>query len=563
MSLGESPASAAVVSIVAAADSGRCLIRKEAPMRCQFSSCRTAFAAACLTTLSFGFSQSSVELHLGTAPFVGQTLTLELDGAAPASAVDLYFSAEPDSSPTPFGIFELRRETLVHLASGTTSASGTWSFDMPVALDPSLAETGAHFQALAGDPAASSHRIFSNAVHARFLGPRVYAGFRSTSTPHRVGMYIVSGVTDTVVARADFGFTDEPDDFSKQAKPVFDATYSHAAVMDTKQELALFDPFFGGVQARIAFTSPCSRNVLADASQSTVYVLQLDAGGTPARVHAIDLATGIETAHLDLPNHVEPLWCLGESSTEAFIAEHEASGRTAVRWIGLGSSAITDRGSVSIGMPWSTSFNGGAWLPMIYAGGQLVVSTLGTVMPYLHGSLTRCRVTPSGLSAFVNDLGTMSIYCMAAVPDAGRIVGGWSHTDFGPAFSTFEIQLATLRPPVFFASPTGEFNIFDIEPDGGDAWFLAQLEYAHSTYLFRLNVATHAWTQYSYGGYYPPADTEVLRDAWNHELWMAIRKHVPPVNIDAEIVVIDALDASAVHIPLQHSPEVLHAVPLP
>jgi hypothetical protein len=54
-----------------------------------------------------------------------------------------------------------------------------------------------------------------------------------------------------------------------------------------------------------------------------------------------------------------------------------------------------------------------------------------------------------------------------------------------------------------------------------------------------------------------------LRDAWNHELWMAIRKHVPPVNIDAEIVVIDALDASAVHIPLQHSPEVLHAVPLP
>jgi hypothetical protein len=517
--------------------------------------------AACLAGVSLAFSETSAPaLRLATAPFVGQTLSLELDGAVAESAVDLYFSPEAGSFPTPFGVLELRHQTLTHLASGTTSASGTWSFDMPVPLEESLAETGAHFQAIVSDPSAPAGRIVSSSVHARFLGPRVYAKYRSYRSPHRIGMYILSGVTDTIVARSDFGLTSEGPSGGGVGQPVFDVAYTRGAVMDTIQELVLFDPFFGGIEARVAFASPCSRDVFTDAHRRTVYVLELAAGGSPARVHAIELETGTETAHLDLPSTVESSWCLGDASTEVFIAEHEASGRTAIRWVGL--DPLVDRGSVRVGLPSSNSFSWGP--PLAYAGGQLFVSTMSAAGFYHDGNLTRCRVVSSGLTARAIDLGLWEIFRMVAVPDADRLIACWGRTDYGPAFQPCDIPITTVAGPTSFpsANGSGEFVMSDIEADGGDAWVIAPFDYGGANFLYRLDASTHAWTQYPFGWGYGPSDAEVLRDAWNHELWVSNIGY-PQMNIEPEILIVDELHSSSRHIALQHTAEVMRAVPLP
>jgi hypothetical protein len=56
---------------------------------------------------------------------------------------------------------------------------------------------------------------------------------------------------------------------------------------------------------------------------------------------------------------------------------------------------------------------------------------------------------------------------------------------------------------------------------------------------------------------------EVLRDAWNHEVWVSNIGYPPPIDIDPEILVVDELNGSSRHIPLDHTAKFLHAVPLP
>ena len=515
------------------------------------------------------------DLRHVTAPFVGRTLTLEVQGAAPLAAIDLYFSQEPGSSTTPYGVLELRRNALQLLASGTTTATGAWSFDLTIPLQASLAETGAHFQALIDDSSAPAGRIFSDAIHARFLGPRMYAGYRGVDPfvlgPRRFGMYILSGLTESVVASVDYGITNSPYADQHEGKPVFDATYSRGAVMSTGNELLYFDPYFGGVQGRTAFASTCSRTLFTDAARRTLYVLETAGTAASGRIHAIDIASGAETAHLDLPNVVEPLWCLGRAASEVFVAEHETGGRTAIRWIGL--SPLVDRGSIQVGGPESTSFLAldkgppphSTRVPLVFAGGQVFAATSGDVGMYKLGSLTRFRATSAGFTTDTTALGTAMFHVLAAVPGADRVLAGWGRTDMGPFFLPFQIPITTIAPPSAFPAAQGstEFWISEIEPDGEDAWIIAETEWQHSDVLFRLDVGTHAWTQYPVGWLYGPSDAAVLRDAWNHELWVSNVGVGPPVNLAPEILVVDEVLGTMRHIPLGKTVEVLHAVPLP
>jgi hypothetical protein len=74
--------------------------------------------------------------------------------------------------------------------------------------------------------------------------------------------------------------------------------------MGGERELVFFDPFFGGVLQRIPFAVGCAATLITDSSRETVFVLE-----TSNRIHAIDFATGSETASFDLPNPVTTLWC--------------------------------------------------------------------------------------------------------------------------------------------------------------------------------------------------------------------------------------------------------------
>jgi hypothetical protein len=523
-----------------------------------------AVALAWLAVPSFAAPQAN-PIHLRhSAPFLGQNLSIQLEGALPLTTVDLLYSPEAGSYVTPFGVLELRRDRIRHLAQGSTDAAGSWSIDLSVPLDTALAEREAHFQALVSDPSAPAGRILSDAIHARLLGPRVYAGYRGNGSPARAGLYVVSAVSDTVVARVDYGMTNA----SAKSKPVFDADFARGAVMSTQQELLFFDPFFGGVRGRVSFPSACSRTLFTDPARRTVYVLEIN-GSSPARVHAIDLSSGTETAHLDLPNAVEPLWCLGRLGSEVFIAEYEPSGRTAIRWVDL--DPLADLGSAPVGRAGSRYFTDYIdpdylLLPMVYSAGQVFVSTMTDVPPLgREGDLTRCRVTSSGIATRVMGLGPSRIYRLTAVPAADRLLAGELRTDWGPAGWMCQVPLFTIGLPAFLPSPpTGpELYVHDIEADGTVAWIIAEWEWQHADILYRLDMQTYTWTQTPHFWNFGPSDMEVLRDVWDHEVWVANKGYGPPIDIAPEILVVDELHGTTRHIALDHTAEVLHAVPLP
>ncbi len=528
---------------------------------------RTLALAGCLLSMSVpGASQTSTpRLVLTTPPFVGQTLHLELDGALPGTSIQLLFSTEADSTATPFGQLELRRDAAVWMASGITTAAGTWSFAIPIPLATQLAETGAHFQAVVADPAAPGGNVLSAAVHARLLGPRVYAVYGSAGS---AGMLAVSALTDAIVARVDCR-VDHPDfGFPREGKPVFDAVFSRGAAMITDRDLLLFDPYFGATVARIPFNRACARTVFTNPSRTTVYVLELAGPSSPARVHALRLSTGTQIASLDLLNAAEPIWCQGRSGADVFVAEHEPGGRTAVRRIGL--EPLVDRGSVAVGLAQSDNFrsyNGTQFvaLPMLQVGGEVYISTSGSAGSSMLGSLTRIVPGPAGMTTLVTPLGTRLIHRLEAVPAADRLIGGIGATDVGPYFLPCEIpfgsigQPTTLRPPQL----SYEFYVHDIEPDGASAWIVADRTWDGQRSLFRLDVSTHAWTTYPYAWTYGPSDAEVVRDAWNHELWVSNVGVGPPVGILPEILIVDVLHGTSRTIPLDVTAAALQAVPLP
>lgn len=499
---------------------------------------------------SFAAPQASPPHLRHSAPFVGQTLDLEVEGAVPNATVDLLWSSASGTFQTPYGVLELRRNGVQRVASGTASATGSCSFQIQIPLDPALAETETHYQAIADDPSAPAGRVLSDAVHARLLGPRVYAGYQGEGNPARTGLYVLSGVTRSVVVQVDFGLTGP----SSGSKPVFDPTFSRGAAMSTARELLFFDPFFGGVKARIPFASDCSSTLLQDSTGESVFVLET---GTPPRVHAIDIVTGTETAHLDLPNAATSLWCAGQAGSEAFLAEFEAGGRTAVRHVGL--DPLADLGSAAVGAPNSDVFES-----LAYSGGQAFASTRGDLPPPAVGTegfLTRCQVTPSGLAARAMRLGQSRMYLLTPVPAADRLLAGQMMTNWGPAGWLCQVPISRIAPPALVGN--SELYVHDIGVDGTVAWMIAESEWQHADSLYRLDVQSLTWTVLPYFWNFGPSDLEILGDAWNHEVWVSNRGVPPPVGIAPEILVLDELNGSTQHIPLGRTATFLHAVPLP
>lgn len=513
------------------------------------------------TAIAGASAQSAPRMRQTTAPFVGTVLDVEVEGAVPNSPIELYFSPQAGSTPTPFGVLELRSDRLRRLAIGVTDAAGGWTFGLPIPLDPAYAEMGAHFQALVDDPSAPAGRIYSEAVHARFLGPRVYAGYRGKVAPYRIGMHILSAVTDQAVTRVDYGHSDNWIANRHDGKPVFDAVYSRGAVMSTDRELVIFDPYFGGILSRIPFTAPCSRVLQTDEAGRAAFVLELAQGATPARVHAIDLETRTETGSLDLPNAVEAIWCGNKAGSEAFIAEHDLDGRTAIRWVGL--DPLVDRGSVRVGKA-GENFVGPvadwqSWyrMPITFASGQVFVSTGATssTYPYVSGSLTRCRPTPSGIGTRVSN---NYVDILTPALQADRLLA--SAASFFVA-GLWEMPLSSLGHPVPVPAPPqlSMLYVHELEVDQNVAWVLGNWEWDHPENLYRVDLDTNVWSP-PLGAGFRPVDMEVLRDPWNHELWITQRL---PGFSPPGIRILDELHGTERHIALNPVPEVLHAVPLP
>ena len=503
-------------------------------------SLRAAALALCLWAAHPGaLAQANApQLRHTTAPFIGHVLSLEVDGAVPNSPIDLYFSPDSGSTSTPFGWLELRRDGLLKIASGVTTAQGGWSFDLSVPLDESWAETGAHFQALVGDPSVPAGRIFSSAVHARFLGPRVYAGTTR-------GLDVYGAVDDGVVTRVGYAA-------GVFGKPVFGATFSRGAVLSTARELLFFDPFFGGVRGTMSFASDCASTLFTDSAHATVFVLEMS---SPARVHAVDLLTGAETSHLDLPNPVAGLWVEGSPGVEIFLGEQDPAGRTAIRRIAM--EPLADLGSGIVGDPNATasSFDG-----MVYAGGQVFSAThVPDPFYWRIGSWNRSRVAGSTIATRTIRLGEWYVYLLAAVPGGDAALLGIQYS-IGPGSGIMRAPISTVAAPTWIPNGPAPYYRF-VEADGDAAWTVTYHEGVYG--LWRFDLPSNAWTYYwscLYGS--TASATALLRDAVDHELWLATRSSAQD-GIRARITVQDELRGTSRRIPLEHDVESLLAVGVP
>ena len=500
---------------------------------------RTFAFGLCLSTAPAVASAQASTPHLRhtSAPFLGQALTLEVDGAVPNSPIDLYFSPEAGSYPTPFGVLELKRSRLLLLSHDLTDAAGSFTHAFTIPLDPGLAETGAHFQALVGDPGAPAGRVFSDAIHARFLGPRVYAG-------HAGGLDVLSGISDSVVASVSYDAGVYP-----YGKPVFDATFSRGAVMSTARELLFFDPFFGTVEGTMSFSSDCVKALITDGARRTVFVLE-SGGSAQARIHAVDLLSGTETSHLDLPNPAGWIWCEGSPGVEIFLGERDPSGNSAIRRVGM--DPLADLGSGIVG--------GSGILEMIYTGGQVFSS--------MYGALSRSRVVGSTIVTRTNGLGLWRALVLTAMPDVDWIVAG---EFWGPESHMVKIPISRVGAPIPLQSTPHPPEVpFFIEADGPTAWVVGLYDSgeAGSPNLWRLDFPTETWTAYPNPmlahGYYvaTPRGTALLRDAFDHELWIACQSE-RQIGVRPKIGIWDELLGTTRQIPIAHDVWSLLAVPLP
>ena len=485
-----------------------------------------------------------------SAPFVGQTLSIQVGGAPANARVDLFLSPSAGTCATPYGDFELACSDLHEVASGVTSATGTWSVEFPIPLDAALAETEQHFQAIVDDPSGPTGRVLSDAIHMRLLGPRMYAGYSG-------GLEIYSTLSETVVMHVDFagGF---------DSKPIFDSSYSRGAVMSSPRELLFFDPYFGGGQATIPFASDCSGSLIMDSAHHTVYVLESGAAET-SRIHAIRLSDGIETSHLDLPNPIAGLWCEGSAGVEAWVAEYELDGQTSIRRVAL--DPFADLGSAIVGNP---NNQGAGFEDLIYSADQLFVSTLEPDVdprsPYRNGCLTRCSVVGSSIVTQRENLLRGRLFRMTAVPDADWVVAQIMST-FGPGFGMCRFPLS--KPGPIEGLPGGapylpEYAVC-IVADGMSAWIVGLEEFGEgSSRLHRLDFSTNTWTLYPVH-WYPGgvvSAAALVRDALDHELWVANRAF-PPFGTRSKITIVDELRGTTRNIPLTYAVEALYGAPIP
>ncbi len=279
-----------------------------------------------------------------SAPFVGHSLELTLEGAPPGAWIDLFESAWRDETATPFGVWELERTAMARVAFGPADAQGrfTWSWDVPLAT--ALAEAPRHYQALVR---SASTTAVSQVAHLRLLGSRAYvlsAGVTDPLAPIGASLTIATLPQPRVTARIDY---DAPlPTVAREAWPAFNANSSRGALLISPTELSLFDPFFGAEHARHAL-APSSPRLFTSPDGETLYVFAPDeaGGGQGAHLARFDLNTSTRLADEPLPTaSYRAAWiATGDSRFAYALAVDRASQQPFVERIDLASGAPTGR----------------------------------------------------------------------------------------------------------------------------------------------------------------------------------------------------------------------------
>jgi hypothetical protein len=489
-----------------------------------------------------------------SAPFLGHTLVIDVDSAPALQTVVLLYSPRAGHTPTPFGLFELERPTSQRVAIGMTDALGQASFSLPIPANASLAENEAHFQALIDDPAAIEGKVFSEGVHVRLLGTRIYTGLK------RSEIEIVSPICNRSIARVIFDLS-----LWENGSAVFSDDYSVGAVMTRRIDgsgptLLRFDPFFGAVLGRLDFGG-ASTTLLGDLSGQRAFVLE-----NSGRISAVDLTTGGIVGHLDLPNPVTGLWCSNSRLTEAFVVERVGTeGRPAVRRVDL--DTLTDMGSFVV----ADDDAGQTITSLVFANKTVFVTSEWYQFQPLaaRGALTRIDLSQSQPVVTVQwDEGFRPLRSAASASADRLVVIAQSPSDQSAGVPYHHLTslsqptpFVNAGPPPFHPTPGMSVATHLVTRDAV-AWTLGRdVDDGDAAVLFRLNMGDLSWWWYPRAWIDIQPDLAIARDEFVDELYVSLSRcfSVP----QPEILVLEQPSLAERHIPLARDPLTMHTVTVP
>lgn len=486
-----------------------------------------------------------------SAPFLGHVLEIEVDGAAASQPVVLFYSPHAGNSSTPFGLFELERQTSQRIRVGTTDAQGHASFAITIPPNASLAELQAHFQALIDDPAAVEGKVFSQAAHLRLLGTRIYTGLGT-------GISVVSAIREAVAVRVALDST-----AWSSGSAVFRHDFAVGAVLGDSNELIRFDPFFGTVLGRQPF-GPSSTTLLTDLDEERVFVLE-----TAGRITAVDLASGAVVGQVDLPNPAG-LWCSNARRTEAYVAESVGpEGRPALRRIDLGS--LTDLGSFAV----ANDDPDQDVTSVVFANQTVFVTTEWHqwLPAAARGALTRIDLSSLQPVVTVQFEEGFRMLRSTPVPHVDElVVVAQTIVDGAPGVPMHHLTSLSQTAPFVDAgyphdsggASTFMAALYDTEARDSALWAIGRGDFEDSFgFLYRLDLDDLTWWRYPKVWHIFPHDLEIARDDYVDCLYVAVPSFFDPQVQASELLVIDHAANVERHIPLPYDPRVIRVVEVP
>jgi hypothetical protein len=450
------------------------------------------FGMLTLAALPVGAAQTSSPCDASaaqlehSAPWVGGSLQLELDGAAPGASVRLFHSPSGSRLQTPFGLLELDREELGPVAGGQADANGHWAVSLAIPLDASLVEVEGHYQALVQGPVGPA--TLSAAVHLRYLGPRSYtlctgAGIPFSSDPPLASMDVHAIADGRRIASIPLGtWSGYPISMSL---PVFNANLALGAVLSSGDELVVFDNFACTIAAKLGVESAFPR-LLTSADGRLAYVLEKPASGA-ARIRALDLESAAFVATLQLPDTCIAQWCMDENSSLAFVRETDpVTGAHLVRRVDLENGQVLD--TLNLGSPIAAL---PGWLET--ERGWLYASAVKSAS-YPGFSFSAIDLAHPGAEAIVIDFGYLAPGPPVVVPCVGRLfVRGWQ--SLGPSPDT--VYVAPQDAPqrlVDFPGPLGPFVFGGSVVRDDRVWVLSKsFAFEYSAALWNLDALALTW----------------------------------------------------------------------
>ncbi len=392
-----------------------------------------------------------------TAPYLGATLSVDVEGAVPGSTAALFFSPQQVEIVVPQGTLELNPAQLINLGSATVAGDGSTTFTLTLPTSTNLAEARIHLQAYV----ASGIGVLSEAIHARLLGDRVYIGQRAAAF----------GVSDQTLVYSD---TRAEEVFSVEyvgasgavGAPVFSANRALGAFALESSGVRVFDNVEGGVVAS-AGSATTHERLFVHPDGASFFEKSLD------QITRVAFETGavLDVVAIPGPTSLAYGWVVNSDATEAFV-ETRVGLRPALRHLDLVSG--TDLGLLTLGAADHSVLS-----QLEFEGGLVLASTWGPGAA--RATLTQLDVSAQPSTAILSDVGLARVDGFLAFPDLVTLYT-WRNAQppnvgSGESFEMTRLVLGAASLPAAVAAPVpalGSSNVqmsFVERVGPSNAWF--------------------------------------------------------------------------------------------